>query len=223
MEQTVIITAGGIGKRMGYDIPKQFIPINGRPILMHTIKKFYQFNEKIQIIVVLPKDQIAIWENLCQEYEFDLEHEVTAGGKERFHSVKSGLNLAKGDLIAVHDAVRPFVSISVINTCFESAKKDGAAIPVVPVTESLRQLVEDDVSLALDRSKFRLVQTPQCFKRSVLFSAYETPYKSQFTDDASVVEASNYKVQLIEGNPENIKITRPMDLKLAELFLNANE
>jgi len=219
MTETIIITAGGIGKRMGTDIPKQFIELNGKPILMHTIQQFYRYSNSIQIIVVLPNDHIDYWKNLVQKYEFTIKHQVINGGQERFHSIKNGLSLAKGDLIGIHDAVRPFVSIDVINNCFNSLKNHQAVVPVVPLKESIRQ-VNGNKSIAVDRNLYKIVQTPQCFVKNVILKAYEQPFSHLFTDDASVVEQLGVPIHLVDGNEENIKITTPTDLAMANLLIN---
>lgn len=219
MTETIIITAGGIGKRMGSDIPKQFIELNGTPILMHTIQKFYSYKNTIQIIVVLPKNHIDYWNELIKKHNFKIKHQVVKGGKERFDSIKNGLSLAKGDLIGIHDAVRPFVSVEVIKNCFNNLHKYQVVIPVVSLKESIRQVI-GDLSKSVDRNQYKIVQTPQCFVRDVILKAYNQPYSNLFTDDASVVEQLNIPIHLINGNEENIKITTPADLAIANLFLN---
>ncbi len=220
IEKSIIITAGGVGKRMESFIPKQFLLLNNRPILMHTIEKFYLYDRGIEIILVLPKDQIEYWNQLCVKQKFPIGHTVVSGGKERFHSVKNGLTQVTGKTIGVHDAVRPLVSIEVVDNCFKAAEKSGAAIPVLEITQSLREIGKN-TSRAVNRSNYKLVQTPQCFETNLLKGAYDTPYLDHFTDDASVVETSGQEIQLIEGNSENIKITRPTDLKLAEFLMNS--
>ena len=219
MTKSIIITAGGIGKRMGSDIPKQFIELNGLPILMHTIQRFYNFDSRIQIIVVLPQAHISFWNTLIKTHQFSISHTIVEGGTERFNSIKNGLEHASGEVIGVHDGVRPFVSIPVIQNTFKKAIESECAIPVVNLKESIRK-VGDNTSESVDRSNYKIVQTPQCFKREVLKKAYLHPYSSDFTDDASVVELAGYKINLVEGNDENIKITTPMDLKLAEVLCN---
>lgn len=216
--KSVIITAGGIGKRMGSEIPKQFLVIGDKPIILHTIERFLKYDSSIELILVLPEEYVHIWEEICQKYLFTKEHQVALGGAERFHSIQNGLALATGDLIAVHDAVRPLVDVGVIATCFEVAEKSGAAIPVFSIAESVRK-IEHDNSFAVNRDDYKLVQTPQCFQASILQHAYQQHYSHLFTDDASVVEADGVKIKLVDGNRENIKITTPHDLKLAELFL----
>ena len=219
LTQSVIITAGGIGKRMGTETPKQFLLLKGKPIIFHTIEKFYAFNSSIEIIVVLPDFYIPQWENLCQKFLFTIKHKVVAGGDERFHSIQNGLLETTGDLVAVHDAVRPCVSEDVVRNCFSAAEKFGAAIPILSISESLRK-IENENSVAVNREDFKIVQTPQCFKIEILQKAYRQHYSTLFTDDASVVEADGQKIHLVHGNRENIKITTPEDLKLAEFFID---
>jgi 2-C-methyl-D-erythritol 4-phosphate cytidylyltransferase len=216
--KSVIISAGGLGKRMGSEIPKQFLCIKGKPVIMHTMEKFVAYDAHIEFVVVLPETHIADWEALCQKHLFTIPHKVALGGEERFHSIQNGLQEVTGTLVAVHDAVRPLVDVSVIAACFELAEKEAAAIPVYAVTESLRK-TENGNSYAVNREDYKLVQTPQCFQRSILVKAYEQRYSKFFTDDASVVESSGVKIHLVNGNRENIKITTPHDLQLAELFL----
>tara|TARA_B100000809_G_C14933643_1_gene457796 strand:- start:8 stop:670 length:663 start_codon:yes stop_codon:yes gene_type:complete len=217
MTKSIIITAGGIGKRMGSDIPKQFIELNGLPILMHTIQRFFDFNNSIQIIVVLPKDHISFWYELIKKHNFSLKHTIVSGGTERFHSIKNGLQQSTGEVIGVHDGVRPFVSIAVINHTFNTALELNCAIPVIDLKESIRMVDEDD-SQSVNRSIYKIVQTPQCFKGDIIKEAYLQDYSDQFTDDASVVEQFGHKINLVPGNDENIKITTPMDLRLAEVL-----
>ena len=215
-----IIVAGGKGMRMGKDLPKQFLPIDGTPILMHTLQAFYDYDPSLTLIVVLPSDQQAYWSKLCGDYHFTIPHVVVKGGETRFHSVKNGLSCIKGEgLVAVHDGVRPFVHCDTIARCFAAAQESGAAVPVVEVVDSLRK-VEDAESKAVSRRDYRIVQTPQVFDISLLKEAYKQPYTVDFTDDASVVEAYGRKISLVEGNRENIKITSPFDLVIAEAFLN---
>lgn len=211
----VIIVAGGKGLRMGTDIPKQFLPIGGKPILMHTIERFYQFDATMQMIVVLPQAQQAYWHGLCQQHQFHLPHTIANGGETRFHSVKNGLSaVAKNiSLIGVHDGVRPFVSIEVIAHCYREAAAAGAAIPVIDVYETLRHVQADGNSTTVPRSEYKLVQTPQVFNADLLRAAYEQPFTAAFTDDASVVEAYGHVITLVPGNRENIKITTPNDLQ----------
>lgn len=219
MKKYIIIVAGGKGLRMGGEIPKQFIPIGGKPVLMRTIETFYAYDSSIQIILVLPVSQQEYWKDLCLEYSFDIPHQVADGGETRFHSVKSGLNLVKEDgWVGVHDGVRPFVSSDVIDRCYSAAAMWQAVIPVVDVVETVRHMTEEG-SETVPRDQYKLVQTPQVFDVSLLKKAYNQEYTSHFTDDASVVEALGVKVHLVEGNRENVKLTTPFDLKLAEMLI----
>ena len=234
----VIIVAGGKGLRMGSDIPKQFLPIGGRPVLMRTLERFRQYSPTLLIILVLPKAQQEYWKALCQGYNFPLpqttphpqergggsasSYLLADGGETRFHSVQHGLALIPDDaegVVGVHDGVRPFPSIDVIRNCYETAREKKAVIPVIPVVETVRHLVEDG-SITVPRNDYRLVQTPQCFDIQLLKAANRQPYNDGFTDDASVVEAFGFDITLVEGNRENIKITTPYDLKIAEVLCN---
>ena len=218
MKKHIIIVAGGKGLRMGGDIPKQFLPICGKPVLMRTLEAFHAYDASMHLILVLPVSQQAYWKQLCEEYQFDLAHEIADGGETRFHSVKNGLSLVKEDgLVGVHDGVRPFVSQEVIARCYEEALSLKAVIPVIGVVETVRHLTEEG-SETVSRDQYKLVQTPQVFDSVLLNQAYQQPYTELFTDDASVVEALGKEVHLVEGNRENIKLTTPFDLKLAELL-----
>ena len=220
MKRAVVIVAGGSGSRMGAKVPKQFLLLAGRPILMTTIDRFHSFDHTMQIIVVLPESQIDYWQGLCVDYQFVINHKIIKGGNSRFQSVANGLAAISDDvqLVAVHDGVRPLVNQNTIYQCFMSAAADGAAIPVVPAVESVRW-VEDGASKALNRANIRLVQTPQVFRREVIIASYMQPYVDSFTDDASVAEAAGYAITLVEGNRENIKITTPDDLIFAEALM----
>lgn len=220
-EEYVIIVAGGKGLRMGSDIPKQFLPIGGKPVLMRTIERFREYSPTLQIILVLPKAQQDYWQELCQEYHFNVEYQLADGGETRFHSVQNGLALIPDDaegVVGVHDGVRPFPSIEVIRNCYETAREKKAVIPVIPVVETVRHL-QGEVSITVPRNDYRLVQTPQCFDIQLLKAANRQPYNDGFTDDASVVEAFGFAITLVEGNRENIKITTPYDLKIAEVLV----
>lgn len=210
----VIIVAGGKGLRMGSDIPKQFLPLNGRPVLMRTIERFREYSPDLNIILVLPHSQQDYWRELCREHSFDTSYRLADGGETRFHSVKNGLALVPDDndgVTGVHDGVRPLVSVDVIDRCYEEARVSGAAIPVTPVIETLRHVGKGTVL----RSEYRLVQTPQTFRTKLLKQAYSQDYDEAFTDDASVVERMGHAVTLVDGNRENIKITTPWDMKIA--------
>ncbi len=217
----IIIVAGGKGLRMGSDIPKQFLPIGGKPVLMRTLERFREYSKDIQIILVLPEAQQAYWHQLCQDYHFDVEYTLANGGQTRFHSVQNGLAKVPDDaigVVGVHDGVRPFPSIEVIRNCYTTAREKKAVIPVIPVVETVRHL-EGEQSRTVPRDAYRLVQTPQTFDIQLLKAANRQPYNDGFTDDASVVEAFGYEITLVEGNRENIKITTPYDLKIAEVLI----
>ena len=214
----IIIVAGGKGLRMGTDIPKQFLPIGGKPVLMRTLERFREYSKELQMILVLPKAQQDYWHQLCEEYHFSVKYMLADGGETRFHSVQNGLALVPDDaegVVGVHDGVRPFPSVDVICNCYETAHSVKAAIPVVPVVETLRHITEGTKL----RGEYRLVQTPQCFDIQLLKAANKQPYNDGFTDDASVVEAFGFDVTLVEGNRENIKITTPFDMTIAEALL----
>ena len=219
MKKYVVIVAGGKGLRMGGDIPKQFLPVKGKPVLMRTLEAFHAYDAAIRLIVVLPADQQAYWKQLCQKSGFTLPYRIADGGETRFHSVKNGLALVEEDaLVGVHDGVHPFVSQDVIAECYRSAEEKGAAIPVVDIVETIRRISEDGGSETVPRDRYKLVQTPQVFRASLLKQAYAQSYVPAFTDDASVVEALGHRVELVRGNRENIKLTTPFDLKLAEML-----
>lgn len=220
MKRSVIIPAGGVGKRMGGDLPKQFLMLAGEPILFRTIRSFHTFDPAAQIIVSLPDDWLSYWQDLCRQYRFTIAHEVVAGGKERFHSVQNALQLARGDLIAVHDGVRPFPSLQTSQKCFENAETYGSAIPVVELKDSIREITGDK-STAMARKRYRLVQTPQVFRSEIIRSAYAQEFHESITDDASLVEALGIHITLVQGNDENIKITSPTDLILAEAIVKS--
>jgi 2-C-methyl-D-erythritol 4-phosphate cytidylyltransferase len=233
-DKYIIIVAGGKGLRMSSDLPKQFILLNGRPVLMHTIEAFYRYDSAIHIVLVLPEDHKNYWENLCTDYEFSISHQVVAGGETRFHSVRNALlllekqlpsdelNLITGNrLIGVHDGVRPLVSKKLIDKVYEQADFQMGAYPAIAVTDSLRKLSNSKRnSTPVDRSKYFLVQTPQVFRSDVLFQAYKQEYKQEFTDDVSVVEAAGIcRPVMVEGSRENQKITTPIDLVVAQVLI----
>ena len=218
----IIIVAGGKGLRMGSDIPKQFLPIGGKPVLMRTLERFREYSADLQIILVLPEAQQEYWHQLCKEYNFDVEYTLANGGQTRFHSVQNGLAKVPDDaigVVGVHDGVRPFPSIEVIRNCYETARQKKAVIPVIPVVETVRHL-ESEKSKTVPRDEYRLVQTPQTFDIQLLKAANKQPYNVGFTDDASVVESFGYEITLVEGNRENIKITTPYYMKIAEVLIN---
>ena len=210
----VVIVAGGKGLRMGADIPKQFLCVGGRPILIRTLERFREYDAGLQIVLVLPHEQQAYWADLCRQYGFSIDYTLADGGPTRFHSVLNGLQKVAPDaaLIAVHDGVRPYVSTEVIGRCFDEAARSGAVVPVVDEVETLRHLDSDGTSHTVPRSEYVRVQTPQVFEAQLLRRAYAQPFCERFTDDASVVESTGHAVALVAGNVENIKITTPNDL-----------
>ncbi len=218
----IIIVAGGKGLRMGGDIPKQFLPVGGIPVLMRTMMRFHEYSPELQIILVLPKTQQEYWNSLCRQHQFNIPYILADGGKTRFHSVQNGLALVPDDadgVVGVHDGVRPFVSVETIARCYDEARQSGAVVPVIPVVETVRHLDADGVSHTVPRDEYRLVQTPQCFSIQLLKAANEQPYNDGFTDDASVVESFGHEIRLVEGNRENIKLTTPGDMKMAEMLI----
>ena len=222
MERYAILVAGGKGLRMGGDIPKQFLPIGGKPVLMRTIEVFRQAYPDIHVILVLPVSQQEYWQQLCCEYSFTVPLQIADGGETRFHSVSNGLKMipdgAQG-VVGVHDGVRPFVTVDTIRRCYEEAVEFGAVVPVISVVETVRHLLEDGTSVTVPRDEYKLVQTPQTFRVSLLKEAYGQAYIPSFTDDASVVEAMGKPVHLVEGNRENIKITTPADIRFVNGLL----
>jgi 2-C-methyl-D-erythritol 4-phosphate cytidylyltransferase len=219
MNKTAIIVAGGKGERMNADIPKQFLEIKGKPILIHTLEAFMNFDASLQLILVLPAAQFKFWETLCKKHALNIPHQIVAGGQTRFQSVKNGLDAVKVPaIVAIHDGVRPLVSKETISRCFDAAAKFGAAIPTMDSIESIR-FVDANGSKSVDRTAYKMVQTPQVFDAELLKKAYEQEFSVLFTDDASVVEAMGVTVQLVDGNRENIKITTEFDLIVAERLL----
>lgn len=220
----IIIVAGGKGLRMGGDLPKQFMPLHGKPVLMHTIERFRAYSDELKIILVLPHEQQDYWRQICQKHNFTVEHTVVDGGQTRFHSSQNGVAAVPDDatgVIGIHDGVRPFVSEETIARCFKAARQFGAALPVLPVTDTLRR-VTDDGGYNVQRNDYRTVQTPQTFDAQLLKQAFKQPYSDNFTDDASVVEALGHKVTMVDGNRENIKLTTPFDLVVAEALIKNN-
>ena len=215
---SIIITAGGLGKRMESSLPKQFIAIKDRPILMYSIEQFYHFDPNFQLILTLPEDWKLHWEELMLEHDFKIPHRVVTGGKERYHSVKNALEYCTGDFIATHDGVRPLVGYNTLKKGVEAIKKNDAVVPVVAIGESMRQKVEGRTK-AVNRTQYMLVQTPQWFKKEVIEKAYLQEYHEGITDDAGLIEEAGYIITTVEGNLENIKITHKSDLQYAELFL----
>jgi 2-C-methyl-D-erythritol 4-phosphate cytidylyltransferase len=224
MQKTVIITAGGSGKRMGNDIPKQFLLLNNKPILQYSIEAFYNYDPTIQIILTLPKEWIPFWKDLSLKNQFLLNYEIVEGGKERFYSIKNALKISKGELIAIHDGVRPLVSLKIIENTFQQAFELGSSIPVIQLTDSIRKLNSTSLSnksKSVLRKDFVLVQTPQTFKSNIIKHAYDQDFHEGITDDASLVEQLGHKIFMTEGEIYNIKITTPLDLKIASFFLDS--
>ena len=225
MERYAILVAGGQGLRMGGDVPKQFLPLNGKPVLMHTIERFLEVFPDIHIIIVLPQGQHDYWHALCSKHGFADTFQLAMGGPSRFHSVLNGLSAIPAEVsqavVAVHDGVRPFVSKETLRRCYDEAEQSGTAVPVLPVVETIRELLPEGGSRTVPRDNYRLVQTPQVFQLNILRQAYEQPFSAHFTDDASVVESLGIPISLVEGNRENIKLTTPADLLLAHGILEA--
>lgn len=219
MEKYIIIVAGGSGSRMGAAQPKQFLPLNGKAILQHSIECFHRVDPTFKYIVVLPEQHADYWANHCRIKNYPVKHEIVFGGPERFYSVRNAVEQLKGKgIAAIHDAVRPLVSKDTIKRVLDMAAKQGNAVPVIEVEESLRK-INSVSSEHVNRRDYRIVQTPQAFDIELLKHAYRQAFHPTFTDDASVVEASGVKINLVEGNRENIKITHPKDIKLAEFYL----
>ena len=221
--EVVIIVAGGSGSRMRSDYPKQFLELSEKPILMHTIRAFHDYSTEIRIVLVLPETSMELWKDLCNKHKFTIPHQVTAGGSSRTESVRNGLEYVEDqDFVAIHDGVRPFISREVISKSFKTAKVSGNAIVCVRMKDSLRQMNSKGESVTADRSMYRSVQTPQVFKGSIIKESYQQieMVKLEFTDDASVAEHAGVKLQLIEGDYSNIKITTPEDMAVAEALLN---
>ncbi len=222
MTKTVIIVAAGKGIRMKSDIPKQFMLLNDYPILMHTIEKFIAYNNQINIIVVLDKKYFDTWNKHCKNYNFSTAHSIVAGGKTRYHSVKNALDIAPDHgLIAIHDGVRPLINTATIKKCFDTAEKKGNAIPVNQIHNSVRIAVNNEYKYT-NRDQLKLVQTPQIFNATLIKKAYDQSYNTSITDDGRLVEMMGHKIYMVEGNPENIKITTRMDLIIATNIIKEN-
>ena len=219
MKKFALIVAGGSGTRMKGAIPKQFLELQNRPVLMHTFKAFYNYDREIKFILVLPENQMEYWKNLCGKHQLQFNHKLVVGGETRFHSVKNGLDsINENGVVFIQDGVRPLVSAQTIQNCYTTAVEKGNALPVIPVSESLR-FADNAGNKAIDRSKYFLVQTPQTFQTSIIQKAYQQNYSDSFTDDASVLEKLGETIHLVDGNRENIKITYPEDLIIAKSFL----
>ncbi len=220
MKYYAIIVGGGSGKRMQNSIPKQFLLLKNKPILMHTISVFATSIFQPEIIIVLHSDLHQYWKDLCIKYNFNIPHVLINGGEQRFHSVRNGLISIKEDgIVAIHDAVRPLVSTKLISRLFEEAANNGNAIAAIKPSDSIRQVISENESKFVNREELVLIQTPQTFKIEQLRLSYQQPYQIKFTDDASVVEEGGFKINLIEGERNNIKITYPEDLELANLLI----
>lgn len=216
MQKYVIIVAGGSGTRMKSSVPKQFLLLKGKPVLMHTIKAFFNYDPSMKLIVALPKNLIETWKEMCLSYNFLTQHELVAGGETRFHSVKNALSLIDDDgLVAVHDGVRPLVGCTTLKNCFVTAELTGNAVPCIDVPDSMR-FSSGGANQPVNRNNYKLIQTPQVFQSSLILEAYKQGFNESFTDDASVVEELGIKINLVEGNRENIKITHPADIRMAE-------
>ena len=220
MKHSLIITAGGIGKRMGSKIPKQFMNLNDKPILLHTLELFYAFNPQFEIIITLPSDWISYWESLIKTHQVKIPYKVVKGGAERFHSIKNAIKKSSGKVVWIHDGVRPLVSNQTLKKLVAEINNFDAVIPCLKIKESLRE-IRQDITFPINRDKIIIVQTPQVFKREVIKKSYETSYEGSFTDDASLVQRNGYEIKTIDGNQENIKITSPKDLLVAETFIKS--
>ena len=219
MEKFAVIVAGGTGTRMNSFVPKQFLKLAGKPVLMHPVNSFFSYDPAICIIVVLPAELISGWESLCTQYGFTIPHTVVEGGEKRFFSVKNALEkIPSAGLTAIHDGARPLAGQDLIGRAFDYASVHGNAIPVTRVTDTVR-ILSGSSNNPMDRSKLRLIQTPQVFDTALIKNAYTRAYNNTFTDDASVLEAMGMKINLIEGEPFNIKITYPEDLFIAEALI----
>jgi len=220
IKKFAVIVAGGNGSRMKLSCPKQFLEINGLPVLMHTINAFFSYVPDVDLIIVLPEKEVYRWRELCNKFNYNIKHKIVSGGGTRFHSVKNGLAQISGEgIVFIHDGVRPLVSKNTINHCYQTAVQKGNALPVIKPSESLRQ-VSGNKNRAADRNSYYLVQTPQTFRVSLIKKAYNQPYNKKFTDDASVLESTGENIYLVEGNRENIKITYPEDILLVETFMS---
>jgi 2-C-methyl-D-erythritol 4-phosphate cytidylyltransferase len=220
MKRSIIITAGGIGKRMESELPKQFLRLGNKPVLLHTLERFFTFDPTAQLLLTLPKDWVSYWQTILDEYNIEIPHELIDGGLERFHSIQNALDKCTGDQIAIHDGVRPLVSLATIERCFEGLKNATAVVPVMGLKDSLRTGIFEK-SESVDRAQYFLVHTPQCFDAKTIKNAYLQGFNPRFTDDASVVEAIGVCPLLVLSNEENIKITSPIDLKILSAILQA--
>ncbi len=222
MKEYAIIVAGGSGSRMKAALPKQFLELAGKPVLVHTMEKFHRFNPQMELILVINEEYVQFWEDLRRTINFNIEHKIVVGGKERFFSVKNALDTIKDEtgIVGIHDAVRPLVSLKTLESTYHTARERSTAVPVIAIQDSIREVDDSGDNHAVNRQSFRIIQTPQCFELETLRNAYEQNYHPSFTDDASVVEASGAKIYLVEGNKANIKITTPEDLRMAESLMS---
>ena len=219
-----IVTAGGIGQRMGYELPKQFIKLCGKPILVHTLERISKAYPECQIVVVLPEQWIKTWREICQQYDCIVPHTIVTGGTERFHSVKNGINaLSDVKYIAIHDGVRPIISSNLIESLVNAVELHGSSVPAIKPVDSMRKIYESGENQPINRNEYVMIQTPQVFRSDWLRHAYNCDYSAQFTDDASVVEAAGYKITIVQGDRRNIKITTNEDLLIAETFINSEK
>jgi len=221
MNRYAVIVAAGSGMRMGAPIPKQFLEVGGRPILMHTLNRFVAFDASIRLVVVLHPDYIEFWRSLCEKHDYSVPHSIVSGGSERFFSVQKAIQSlvdTEEAIVGIHDAVRPMVSVATLERCYATAQETGSAVPCVSVNDSMR-IVDADGNRSINRSSLRIIQTPQCFRLNLLRRAFTQEYNTAFTDDASVVEALGESIELVEGNRENIKVTTPEDMHWLNLLL----
>jgi 2-C-methyl-D-erythritol 4-phosphate cytidylyltransferase len=220
MNLYALIVAGGAGKRMGTDIPKQFLELAGKPVLMHSIERFRRFDNTIGIIVVIPENQFVLWENLREKHSFSVSHTLVKGGSSRFFSVKNGLQEVEDNaIVAIHDGVRPLVSTNTITRCFRAAEEFGNGIPVINMSDSVRMITEKG-NIPVNRHSLRIIQTPQVFNARLIKKAYLRDFSPEITDDAMLLEKTGEMIHLVEGNRENIKITNPEDLVIAGALIN---
>ena len=224
MKRAVVIVAGGTGRRMGGEIPKQYQELEGKPIIIHTLEQFNRFDPNMLVVVVLAHEHRQIWDAMANAHADTSRIKLAAGGVTRFHSVQNGIQLIEDDVVVgIHDAVRPFVSLETLERCYSTAFRTGSAIPVIDVDESVRMVTGDGSSVHMDRSTLKRVQTPQVFRSELIREAFKNTEDHSFTDDASVFESHFGKVTLVEGNRQNIKITTPTDIQLASLFNRSAE
>jgi 2-C-methyl-D-erythritol 4-phosphate cytidylyltransferase len=218
VRKTAIIVAGGKGTRMGGDTPKQFLELGDKPVIYHSMAAFINYDHHIRLLVGIPEGFMEEWMNICKVYSIDFSHEIVAGGTTRFHTVLNALaRIEEDELVAVHDAVRPFVSKDTIKRCFDMAEKRGTAVPCIDIPDSIRE-TSKDISHPVRRELFKMIQTPQVFKGQTIKAAYLQEYRPGFTDDASVVEQAGYAIHLVKGNRENFKITTYEDYLMARAY-----